>query len=49
METNDATNFDKDNFRGSTEKMNEEPIRPSEDQLRVFISSRQDEELSRAR
>ena len=29
--------------------MNEEPIRPSEDQLRVFISSRQDEEMSHAR
>ena len=29
--------------------MTSEPIRPSEDQLRVFISSRQDEELSRAR
>ena len=49
MGTNDATDFDKDNFRGNTEKMNEEPIRPSEDQLRVFISSRQDEEISHAR
>ena len=31
------------------EKMTDEPIRPSEDPLLVFISSRQDEELSVAR
>ena len=29
--------------------MTDEPIRPSEDPFLVFISSRQDEELSRAR
>ena len=29
--------------------MTEKPVRPSEDPLRVFISSRQDEEMSRAR
>ena len=36
-------------IRNRAEKMTDELIRPSEDPLLVFISSRQDEELSRAR
>ena len=47
--TNAQTDLSKTHFRNRPEKMTDEPIRPSEDPLLVFISSRQDEELSLAR
>ena len=47
--TNAQTDLSKTHIRNRAEKMTYEPIRPSEDPLLVFISSRQDEELSLAR
>ena len=47
--TNAQTDLSKTHIRNRAEKMTDEPIRPSEDPLLVFISSRQDEELSLAR
>ena len=47
--TNAQTDLSKTHTHNRAEKMTDEPIRPSEDPLLVFISSRQDEELSVAR
>ena len=47
--TNAQTDLSKTHTHNRDEKMTDEPIRPSEDPLLVFISSRQDEELSVAR
>ena len=47
--TNAQADLSKTHIRNRAEKMTDEPIRPSEDPLLVFISSRQDEKLSLAR
>ena len=44
--TNAQTDLSNTHIRNRAEQMTDEPIRPSEDLLLVFISSRQDEELS---
>ena len=44
--TNAQTDLSNTHIRNRAEQMTDEPIRPSEDPLLVFISSRQDEELS---
>ena len=47
--TNAQTDLSKTHIHNRAKEMTDEPIRPSEDPLLVFISSRQDEDLSLAR